>query len=621
MKLHLIGICGTGMGSIAGLLQLAGHEVAGSDSGVYPPMSTQLSDLGVVVWEGYRAENLDWGPDKVVVGNVCRSDHVEVLAAQERGIPLTSFPEVLEELFLADRHPVVVAGTHGKTTCTALLSWLLCSAGQDPSFLVGGIPNNFERGFWLGKGEHFVVEGDEYDTAFFDKEPKFLHYRPRTVLLTGVEFDHADIFEDLDAVRAAFAKLISLIPSDGRLLVWSGSQVAMDLASQAACPVETYALEGDSPSEAPSWQARLLATTQHGSEVEILREGSGVAVLWTTMLGDHNLRNLLGCFAVAASLGATTPALVKGTSLFQGVKRRQQVRGVAMGVTVIDDFAHHPTAVRETLAGLRRAYDRGRLYAVYEPRSATSRRAVFQHEYASAFSSADEVVLGRPHDQSAIPREERLDAESLVAELRHRGLEAHLFPDTAKIVAHLAARVRPGDCVTIMSSGSFDGLHRALLERIGDAVMPAEPDDLLGLIRLLEEVELEVPDLADHLHEYIVLRSGRKIAGCIGVELHGQVALLKDLALLPERRGEGLSWLLAEAGVRAAARRGVKALYMFGVPETLKTGQMLGFAVVECTDMDEDVRRSRTVSRAWYSKGTCLRLDLEPTPEPRRRRR
>jgi UDP-N-acetylmuramate: L-alanyl-gamma-D-glutamyl-meso-diaminopimelate ligase len=621
LKFHLIGICGTGMGSLAGLLHLAGHHVAGSDAGVYPPMSTQLQGLGVEVMDGYRAENLDWGPDVVVVGNVCRRDHVEAVAAREQGLTLTSFPAVLEEQFLADRHPVVVAGTHGKTTCAALLSWLLYSAGQNPSFCVGGIPSNFERSFRLGGGDHFVVEGDEYDTAFFDKESKFLHYRPRTVLLTGIEFDHADMFDDLAAVHVAFGKLIALVPPAGRILVWSGSPDALRLAKDARCTVEAYALDDDPDTGWPTWRARILERDQHGSQVEILRDGERVARVWTTLVGDHNLRNLVGCFAVAVSLGAPVELLVEGTAVFQGVKRRQQVRGVAMGVTVIDDFAHHPTAVRETLHGLRHVYNQGRLYAVFEPRSATSRRAIFQQDYATAFEAADEAVIGQPYDQSRIPEADRLNAENLVSEIRRHGVQAHLIPQVDEIVEHLATRVRPGDCVAVMSSGAFGGLHRKLLERIGDAVMPAEPDDLAALDHMLEEVGLDVPDLADHLDDYIVLRGARRLVGCIGLEIHGQTALLKDLALLPERRGEGLSWLLAEAAVRAAARRGVKSLYMFGVPETMHTGKMLGFAVVECNDMDEQMKRSKTLTRAWYTRGTCLRLDLDPTAEPKRRRR
>ncbi len=612
------------MGSLAGLLHLAGHEVAGSDAGIYPPMSTQLQGLGVEVMEGYRAENLDWGPDVVVVGNVCSKDHVEAVAAQNLGVTLTSFPAVLEEQFLADRHPVVVAGTHGKTTCSALLSWLLYSAGKNPSFFVGGIPSNFERSFRLGSGEHFVVEGDEYDTAFFDKESKFLHYSPRTVLLTGVEFDHADIFDDLAAVHTAFRKFIALTPPQGRMLVWSGSPDAVKLAKDARCAVEAYGLIDDPETDLdagwPTWRARILARDQHSTHVQIERDGERVARVWTTLVGDHNLRNLLGCFAVAVSLDADLGSLVEGTAIFQGVKRRQQVRGVAMGVTVIDDFAHHPTAVRETLRGLRRAYSQGRLYAIFEPRSATSRRAIFQQEYATAFDAADEAILGRPYDQSRIDEADRLNVETLVSEIHRHGVRAHLIPDMDELVEHLATRVRPGDCVVIMSSGSFGGLHHRLLARIGDAVMPADFDDLDALDQMLEEMGLHVPDLADHMDDYIVLRGVRGLAGCIGLELHGQTALLKDLTLLPERRGEGLSWLLAEAAVRTAARRGVKSLYMFGVPETLLTGKMLGFAVVECTDMDEEMKRSQTISRAWYTKGTCLRLDLEPPAEPKRRR-
>lgn len=599
------------MGSLAGLLHLAGHDVAGSDANVYPPMSTQLLSLGVEIMEGYRAENLDWGPDRVVVGNVCRKDHVEAVAAQERSIELTSFPAVLEEQFLCDRHPVVVAGTHGKTTCSSLLSWLLYDAGLNPSFFIGGIPRNFERSFRLGSGNYFVVEGDEYDTAFFDKGSKFLHYLPRTVLLTGVEFDHADIFDDLEAVRSTFAKFLGLVPDHGRIVVWSGSEDACRLAGEAHATVEAYALGTDPETDWPTWHGRIVNRDLHGVELEVHRGKERFGRFWTTLTGEHNLRNLLGCIAVAGGLGVQAELLERGAQTFQGILRRQQVRGVAMGVTVIDDFAHHPTAVRETLRGLRTMYTQGRLFAAFEPRSATSRRAVFQREYAEAFTEADEVLIGKPYDQTRIPEEERLDIDQLVTDIRARGVITCQITEVEEMVRYLANRVRPGDCVVVMSSGAFGNLHRRLLECIGDAVMPAEPADLEHLDHMLEEVGLAVPDLDANLSDYIVLRGAHGLAGCIGLETHGGTALLKDLAIIPERRGEGLSWLLAEAAVRAAAQRGVRALYMFGVPETMKTGKMLGFAVVECTELEESIRQSQTVSRAWYTSGQCLRLDLD----------
>ncbi len=614
MKLHFIAICGTGMGSVAGLLQLAGHEVRGSDEHVYPPMSTQLEKLGIDVMHGFSPSNLDWNPDLVVVGNVCRKDHVEAVAAQERGIPLTSFPAVLEEQFLKDRHAVVVAGTHGKTTCSSLLSWLLADTGRDPSFFIGGIPQNFGQSFRLGKGPHFVLEGDEYDTAFFDKESKFLHYRPRSVLFTGVEFDHADIFDDLDSILRSFDRFLRQVPPDGNILVWSGCDPAVSLARGVAEDfrrVETYGVQDDPVVEGlPSWHARVTSRDPHGTWLEVRRNGERFVRLRTTLTGMYNLRNLVGCVALCHNLGLGSEELHQAVMGFRGVKRRQEVRGVAMGVTVIDDFAHHPTAVRETLAGLRAAYG-GRLFALFEPRSATSRRAVFQEQFATAFDAADEVIIGAPYDQSRIAETDRLDPEQLVADLRERNLRAGYIPSVTEIVDTVTNRVRPGDVVVVMSSGSFENLHRRLLAEIGDAVMPAETDDLRLLQRLMERVELPTEHLADHLDEYIVLRGRHGLAGAIGLERHGHAGLLKDLVVVPERRGEGLSWLLAEAAVKDAARRGITELYMFGIPETMRTGKNLGFSAVECTELDESIRTSETVRSAWYSKaGSCLRLSL-----------
>jgi len=615
VKLHFIAICGTGMGSAAGLLQLAGHEVRGSDEHVYPPMSTQLSQLDIHVMEGYSPENLDWGPDVVVVGNVCRRDHVEAVAAQQRGIPLTSFPALLREQLLEDRHPVVIAGTHGKTTCASLTAWLLEDGGLDPSFLVGGIPDNFGRSFKRGEGSPFVLEGDEYDTAYFDKGPKFLHYNPKSVLLTGIEFDHADIFADLQAVKAAFAGLLERVPQDGTVLVWSGSADALEVTRAAAAGVEgieAYGMDGDPHADGlPSWRGRVVVRQPADTEVEIQPPSEPPFRVHTTLTGLFNLRNLVGCVALGRRLGLSAPQLQQSVIGFRGVKRRQQVRGVAMGVTVIDDFAHHPTAVRETLSAMRETY-RGRLLAVFEPRSATSRRRVFHEEFVTAFGTADEVIIGAPYDQSGIPEAERLDPERLAADLRQADVSALFVGTTQNIVEHLVGRVRPGDVVVAMSSGSFGDLHRRLLAEIGDAVMPAEAADLGALTELLQRGELSTVTLADHLDEYIVLRSRHGLAGAIGLERHGRSGLLKDLVVIPERRGEGLSWLLAEAAVNDARRRGIATLFMFGIPETLRTGQNLGFNAVECQELDDAILESKTVHAAWYSKaGVCLRLDLQ----------
>src|SRR5882672_4879226 len=333
-KIHLIGVCGTGMGSLAGLLKAAGHDVRGSDQHLYPPMSTQLAEQGISIFEGFGAANLDWAPERVVVGNVCRKDHVEVLAATERQIPLESFPSLFSKLFLAEKHAVVVAGTHGKTTTSSILAHVLSDAGRDPSFLIGGVPLNFRQSWRLGQGEEFVVEGDEYDTAFFDKGSKFLHYRPRIVLLTSVEFDHADIFKDEEAVKATFRKFVALIPEDGLLLVCAASPGALEVARAARCQVMTYGR----PGSGADWTFEVSRRALGGRvTIDVARRGERVVTVETSLPGIYNLENLVGVIAVAASLGVELPVIARAVRRFLGVKRRQEVRGVAQGVTVIDD--------------------------------------------------------------------------------------------------------------------------------------------------------------------------------------------------------------------------------------------------------------------------------------------
>jgi len=459
MKVHLIGIGGTGMGALAGLLSEAGHEVRGSDGPLYPPMSTLLAKLRIQVYEGHRGENLDWGPDRVVVGNICRVDHPEASAARERGLSLTSFPALLSELFLAGRHVVVVAGTHGKTTTCSLMVHLLRAAGRDPGFLVGGIPSGLGKSYALGSGPLFVVEGDEYDCAHFDKRPKFVHYRPRTVILTGVEYDHADIYPDMAAVERAFAMLVERVPGEGRIVVCADSEVAVRLAGAARCPVETYSASGN-PAD---WTAEREPMDGGRQRLQIRHDGRHVLGCELPLTGGHNAANALGVSAAALGLGLGSEAVAEGLRTFAGVRRRQEVRGVAAGVTVIDDFAHHPTAIRETLAGLRGVHGPGRLVAVFEPRSATSRRAVFQDDLPEALSRADHVVLGALHAPEGIPAAERLDPARVVAELDRRGIEALHLPEVGDIVEHLAAWCESGDAVVVMSSGGFGGLIDRLL--------------------------------------------------------------------------------------------------------------------------------------------------------------
>jgi UDP-N-acetylmuramate: L-alanyl-gamma-D-glutamyl-meso-diaminopimelate ligase len=459
MKLHLIGIAGTGMGSLAGLLRAAGHDVRGSDEHVYPPMSTQLAEQKILVMEGFQPENLNWAPDRVVVGNVCRRDHVEVLAAKERGIPLISFPALLSELFLESRCSVVVAGTHGKTTTSSMMAFVLTQAGRDPSFLIGGVPVNFRQSWGLGAGPEFVVEGDEYDTAFFDKKSKFLHYRPKVVILTSVEFDHADIFADEAAVKNAFREFIALIPPDGQLVVCAASAGAMDVARVARCAVTTYGRPGTDA----DWTFEVTGRKLGGRTiVRLAKAGKGMGTMDVGLAGIFNLENLTGVIAAAHTLGLDQPSITQAVRQFLGVKRRQEIVGVAAGVTVIDDFAHHPTAVRETVRAVRARYPGRRIAAVFEPRSNTSRRKVFQREFTEALAEADSVIIAGVFGADKIPEAERLSPADVVAGLRAMGRPAEFIRDVDDIVARVGGGCRPGDLVLLMSNGGFDGIQEKL---------------------------------------------------------------------------------------------------------------------------------------------------------------
>jgi UDP-N-acetylmuramate: L-alanyl-gamma-D-glutamyl-meso-diaminopimelate ligase len=588
MKVHLIGICGTGMGSLAGLVKAAGHDVRGSDSDVYPPMSTQLADLGIRVYDGFKPDNLDWNPDVVVVGNVCTKDHIEVKAAEARGLKLTSFPALLEDLFLREGHSVVVAGTHGKTTTSSLMAYVLVAAGRDPSLLVGGVPQNLGRGWRMGKGP-FVVEGDEYDTAFFDKGSKFLHYQPKVAILTSVELDHVDIFESLDSVKDAFRKFVALIPPRGLLVVAADSPGALEVAKSASCRVETYSSTIDA-----HWRARAIAQRAGGRTVfEVTRAGEHFGTFDTGLPGLYNLDNALAVIAASVDLGLNNDEIGRGVRRFAGVKRRQETRGVAQGVTVVDDFAHHPTAVRETLKALRGRYGRGRIIAVFEPRSATSRRAVFQEEYAEAFSVADETIIGPVNHPEKAPPGDRFDPERLATELRGRGVTARHITDVGKIVEHLAESAAAGDTVVIMSSGSFEGLHDRLLSRLGDAVVPAGHSDLPGLGALLAEVGLSYPDAAQHLGEILVLRdTDSAVVGAVVMELHGDAGLLRALATSPGRRGEGLGWMLADAALGRARRRGARRVYLVTESASDFFAEKFGFKTVARELVDAEVLES-----------------------------
>jgi UDP-N-acetylmuramate: L-alanyl-gamma-D-glutamyl-meso-diaminopimelate ligase len=461
MKVHLVAICGTGMGALAGLLKEAGHEVQGSDRAFYPPMAERLQAWGIPTMQGFDPAHLEPDTDLVIVGNVCRKDNPEALAALQRGLKVMSFPQALSEFFIAGKSSVVVAGTHGKTTCAALLSYVLVEAGLDPSFLVGGIPQNFGKSFHLGQGEVFVVEGDEYDTAFFDKRPKFIHYRPKIVVLTAVEFDHADIYRDMQAYRAAFTSLLSLLPVDGVLVACADDPEVTTLASSAPCRVVSYGL-----GPGATWSAADIQSSEDATRFSLIREGSRVATVTLPLAGRHNVANTLGVLVVAEALGMDVKKAAGYLPGFAGVARRMQVRGVVDGITVIDDFAHHPTKVRETVRAIRARYPRSHLVAVFEPRTASSRRKVFQEDYPASFASADEVVLVPPFDAEKIPEAERFDSAALVAALQQNGQKAMLYGNAEEVVAALSGQLETGTVVLIMSNGAFDNIHEKLLSAL-----------------------------------------------------------------------------------------------------------------------------------------------------------
>jgi UDP-N-acetylmuramate: L-alanyl-gamma-D-glutamyl-meso-diaminopimelate ligase len=457
-----MGIAGTAMAALAGMLQDAGFAVTGSDQKVYPPMSDYLAGLHIRVSEGYKASNLDHRPDLVVVGNVVRAVYEEAVALTTGDLPYMSFPEVLGHLFLTDAHSVVIAGTHGKTTTTALSAWLLEAAGRNPGFLVGGVARNFDRTARRGGGEVFVIEGDEYDTAFFDKGPKFLHYRPKTVLLTSIEFDHADIYRDLAHVQESFRKLLRLIPASGLLIARGDDPNVAAILGEAQCSVETYG-----PGQ--QWDGRIdsVDTTTGKMAFTVLRRGEPVLSASSALVGTHNLYNQVAATAMAMSRGVVASELQRGFDSFEGIKRRQEVIGEPGGVTVIDDFAHHPTAVRVTIEALRQRFGKRRLWVIWEPRSATSRRAVFQDAYAESFDGADQVIIARPFDAGSLPADDRLDADRLVADIGRRGVDALALHSADEIAQTVGVRAHPMDVVAIFSNGGFDGLHGKLLRTLG----------------------------------------------------------------------------------------------------------------------------------------------------------
>lgn len=467
MHYHLIGICGTAMASLAGMLQARGHRVTGSDQNVYPPMSTQLEKLGIEIMQGYKTENTDIARDITVVGNTIMRGNPELEEILNRKLVYRSQAEVVREEFIRGRHSLVIAGTHGKTTTTSLATWVCEVAGLDPTFLVGGVVQNFGQSFRVTDSNYFVIEGDEYDTAFFDKKPKFMSYLPEIAIVNNIEFDHADIYKDLDAIKWQFSRLMNLVPGNGHLICGIDSpvvgEVLASMEGKLFTTVETFGL-----SDQAKWQAREIIFTEAGTTFNVYREG----LLWgnfaTKMFGEFNVRNCLSVIIAADAWGISQSNIQKAFDTFESVKRRMEVRGVVNGVTVIDDFAHHPTAVDETLKALRQRYPEKRLIAVFEPRSRSSRLSVFEDQYKKAFSHADRVIIAgvfNPEDAKRFGNE-LLDVSKLVQDINATGRPAATFANADEIVKELSPQLASDDVVAVMSNGGFDGIHQKILDAL-----------------------------------------------------------------------------------------------------------------------------------------------------------
>ena len=460
-NIYLIAICGTGMAALAGLLRGTGYRVSGSDTNIYPPMSVLLENAGIPVLPGYRKENITGDIDLVIVGNAVSKTNEEVQSVLEAGLDYMSFPEALSHFFLDGRKSLVVTGTHGKTTTASLLSWVLHDSGRKPGFMVGGWLKNFDSNHLVPEGDYFVTEGDEYDSAFFDKGPKFLHYRPDVSILTSIEFDHADIFKDLDQIKDAFRKYVSLIRPEGVILVKHADANIQDVLGEAVCRIETYGyLDG------ADWRIGDYQFEGGYGSFSLFYQGEKKGDFQLAMIGRHNVENAAAVAALCLGLGLTVKEINSAFKSFQGIKRRQEVVGVKKGVTVLDDFAHHPTAIRLTLEAVKEAYPGQRVWAVFEPRTATSRRKVFEQDFPDSFLGADRVVFAGLFAPEKIREKDRLDPERVVTLIRQKGGNANFIPEVDDIVGFMAENVENGDVVLVMSSGGFGGIHQKILDRL-----------------------------------------------------------------------------------------------------------------------------------------------------------
>jgi UDP-N-acetylmuramate: L-alanyl-gamma-D-glutamyl-meso-diaminopimelate ligase len=458
---HLIGICGTAMASLAGMLKQRGFHVTGSDAAAYPPMSTFLGSLGIPLAQPFAESNLKPRPDLVVVGNAISRGNVELEYVLDERIPFRSLPQILHNEFLQGKEVLVVAGTHGKTTTTSMLAWIFEKADLRPSFLIGGIAENFGSSFGLADGRYFIIEGDEYDTAFFDKGPKFLHYFPDAVILTSIEFDHADIYKDLDAVETAFKRLVNLIPRRGRIIAFDRGESVERCLQKTLCPVERYG-----STDRATWQLTNLKFDSDRTTWTVLCEGKPWADFEFPLAGEYNVWNATAAAALAADCGVPKEVIADALRSFKSVKRRLEVKAEVNGITIIDDFAHHPTAIEQTLRALRSRYPSGRLWVILEPRSNTMRRNVLQSALVDSLALADEVIIANVFKSEAIPEGERLDLDQVAAEIQKKGRIVKILPDADAIVAAIAPQLRSSDVVAILSNGGFGGIYEKLPERL-----------------------------------------------------------------------------------------------------------------------------------------------------------
>lgn len=454
-SIHFLGICGTAMGAVAAAMRDRGFTVTGQDDNVYPPMSTFLENKGIAITRGYAPEDIP-NADVIVVGNAMTRGNPAVEAVLSRKLYYLSLPETLKQFFLRGRHNLVVTGTHGKTTTTSLLTWIFENAGETPSYLIGGIPENLGQGACLRDSKYFILEGDEYDTAFFDKRSKFIHYLPELVIVNNIEFDHADIYANLDEIKTSFRRLLNIVPSNGMVLLNADDPNCLDVAKKCPAPIVEVGFSSNAGNHIrnPRQEGGCSTFELFGAEFRI------------GLVGDFNIRNAAMAVSAAHFYGIEISKIQEALASFKGIKRRQEVRGIVRGITIIDDFGHHPTAIRETLKGLRGRYGGSRIWAVFEPRSNTTRRAVFQHELPKAFAEADGVFIAQVARLDQLPESDRLNPGQVVADIAAQGKEAFYEPTADTIVEKLKPLAREGDVVVVFSNGGFDGIHQKLLERL-----------------------------------------------------------------------------------------------------------------------------------------------------------